>query len=72
MNLLHSHFVTALEEQGWYDEVKFTLFDATVEEFPEDVAEFDGILIPGSLSSSYSDIEWVVKLRSKVRKHLIA
>ena len=75
VELLHSHFVDSLNGPQTiaiddatppisnFSSITFTLYDATAFQFPPNLDEHDGFLIPGSLSSSYSDVPWVVKLR---------
>ena len=65
---LLSHFEASLKgvTPEKYRSVDFTMFDATKFQFPADPSSFDGLLIPGSLSSAFSDVEWVVKLRERI------
>jgi len=67
-NLLLDHFANALRPHGIYSSVSFTLFDATQSQFPSSPQEFDGFLVPGSLSTAYSDVPWIVKLRGEISK----
>ena len=68
-SLLFKHFETALNSLGLYSSLSFTLFDATQNQFPFSPDDFDGFLVPGSLSCAYSDQQpWIVKLRGEVSK----
>lgn len=49
-----------------YEDVSFTVFNAKLEQYPSNFEDYDGIVIPGSLSSSYSTEPWIVTLGSKV------
>lgn len=48
--------------------LSFTGFDVKAEEYPKDVADFDGVLITGSLSGVYDGGAWIQRLLNEIRE----
>ncbi|KAG0610185.1 hypothetical protein M758_7G044600 [Ceratodon purpureus] len=64
-----SHASTILHPQiNVPPSLSFTGFDVKAGEYPKDVAEFDGVLITGSLSGVYDGDAWIHRLLNEIRE----
>jgi GMP synthase-like glutamine amidotransferase len=47
------------------------LFDATNQEYPDDIHVYDGVLLPGSFSSAYQELPWIKRLKEYIQEMIV-
>lgn len=59
-------------QNGW--NVTIAVYRAQQGEYPDEQEwdSFDGVLLPGSFSTAYEDVEWIEKLKEVIQKKIVA
>lgn len=50
------------------------IFDVQKDEYPSDDEwdTYDGVIVPGSFSSAYEEVDWIAKLKSVIQERIVA
>jgi GMP synthase-like glutamine amidotransferase len=72
-NLLLDLIAEAAKKSSSYSsfQIVMELFDATNQDYPDDIHVYDGVLLPGSFSSAYQELPWIERLKEYIQETIV-